>query len=453
MKAQYLRLLDCEIKHSCMNASTSPSSFSPSHAMRLDSPRSTVKIRGKIPLHSVPRHQVSLWSPEEDQQLLDALRSLQREDWSQVAKSLPGRTGKQCWHRFHYHLKHEFRIGDWTPEEDDIILQQQALVGNRWTQIAEMLPGRSENSVKNRWHCSLRNRLSLEGLSTGPNIACSDKGTVRRKRAAAGQCRPCVPFASYVQTPLQDGLIVCKGSGGTTGIFRALGIDPSIQPASATAHETGLIAAGDFTNSSIVMMSVQTNGVNGGDDGDGGSTRTKFRHRSRSQVESPSSPGRHTRHLRTLRRLLLQPQLEPERRPESPEPGGLSAPAASRTLSASGDYRHGLQAASPLGGGVGLDEQQARARRSDHDDSDIPLPTEAGPTTTGLGPCGGEQSAVGAVSRSGRTSRHDSDWWDRLSPLPASAAVMTGMEGGLEPGGGGGVRAREGEENLPSVTG
>jgi len=40
----------------------------------------------------------------------------------------------------------------WTKEEDDILFENQRLLGNRWTEIRKLLPGRSENSIKNRYH-------------------------------------------------------------------------------------------------------------------------------------------------------------------------------------------------------------------------------------------------------------------------------------------------------------
>ncbi|KAL7448218.1 hypothetical protein ACHAWC_000450 [Mediolabrus comicus] len=34
----------------------------------------------------------------------------------------------------------------------DILIEAQKELGNRWAEIARRIPGRSENSVKNRWY-------------------------------------------------------------------------------------------------------------------------------------------------------------------------------------------------------------------------------------------------------------------------------------------------------------
>lgn len=41
---------------------------------------------------------------------------------------------------------------------DTILLQQHAMLGNKWAEIAKRLPGRTDNNIKNRWNSSLSKR-------------------------------------------------------------------------------------------------------------------------------------------------------------------------------------------------------------------------------------------------------------------------------------------------------
>jgi Myb-like DNA-binding domain len=47
----------------------------------------------------------------------------------------------------------------WTEEEDLTLEIKQAKLGNKWSEIAACLQGRSENSVKNRWNSAMRRKL------------------------------------------------------------------------------------------------------------------------------------------------------------------------------------------------------------------------------------------------------------------------------------------------------
>ena len=72
--------------------------------------------------------------------------------WSEVALHLHGRIGKQCRERWNNHVDPSIRKGKWTEEEDLLLFEAQSVFGNRWTEISKLLPGRTENNVKNRFH-------------------------------------------------------------------------------------------------------------------------------------------------------------------------------------------------------------------------------------------------------------------------------------------------------------
>jgi len=109
------------------------------------------------------------WSKEEDQKLLGLITaytekgSISNINWAAISQQIPGRNAKQCRERWFLNLDPSINRGPWTAEEDERLLKLAAQCGGRWSLISRNMPGRTENSVKTRYHSLQRQEARNRG--------------------------------------------------------------------------------------------------------------------------------------------------------------------------------------------------------------------------------------------------------------------------------------------------
>ncbi|XP_039051537.1 transcription repressor MYB6-like [Hibiscus syriacus] len=105
------------------------------------------------------------WTKDEDQRLTDYIRIHGEGCWRSLPKAAGLlRCGKSCRLRWMNYLRPDLKRGNFTEQEDDLIVQLHSLLGNKWSLIAARLPGRTDNEIKNYWNTHIKRKLLSRGI-------------------------------------------------------------------------------------------------------------------------------------------------------------------------------------------------------------------------------------------------------------------------------------------------
>ncbi|ONM04524.1 myb-related protein 306 [Zea mays] len=106
------------------------------------------------------------WTPEEDLVLVSYVQDHGPGNW----RAVPTNTGlmrcsKSCRLRWTNHLRPGIKCGNFSDQEEKLIIHLQALLGNRWAAIASYMPERTDNDIKNYWNTHLKKKFTRTGAA------------------------------------------------------------------------------------------------------------------------------------------------------------------------------------------------------------------------------------------------------------------------------------------------
>ncbi|CAL1411880.1 unnamed protein product [Linum trigynum] len=120
---------------------------------------------GRTPCCNVDGLKKGAWTSEEDQKLIAYIQEHGEGGWRTLPqKAGLQRCGKSCRLRWANYLRPDIKRGEFSPEEEDRIIELHASLGNRWSAIARHLPRRTDNEIKNYWNTHLKKRLLEKGI-------------------------------------------------------------------------------------------------------------------------------------------------------------------------------------------------------------------------------------------------------------------------------------------------
>ncbi|CAM8978536.1 unnamed protein product [Rhodiola kirilowii] len=224
------------------------------------------------------------WSAEEDAILLDYIAKHGEGNWNACQRfSGLSRCGKSCRLRWVNQLRPNLKKGDFTPEEERVVIELHAKLGNKWSRMAAKLLGRTDNEIKNFWNTRVK-RFERNGEPVYPPDVCIEIQSESQQSPNSGSVSNNLAsphsFIETINTELPEFKIECHPDSGLYGSYtdpnsfynitirsslpRGRGRGPShtFSCMSSSMHPQGLGPYGSFSNMSRFQSLSPSKGLN-----------------------------------------------------------------------------------------------------------------------------------------------------------------------------------------------
>lgn len=107
-----------------------------------------------------------VWNDEENKVLSAAVKKYGIHNWRKVAHFLPGRSNRQCRERYMMRMNVKDRkLGNWTPQEDKLILQLAKKHDYHWVKVEREFEGRNARQIASRYELLIKHKSNPKQIT------------------------------------------------------------------------------------------------------------------------------------------------------------------------------------------------------------------------------------------------------------------------------------------------